>query len=72
MNPEVVCLIYRQVIDRIQWVHSRYIVHLDIKPDNFVIGRKGPNIIYLIDFGLRKNIFLLQLVNILDSVLQEN
>ena len=49
-----VCLIGKQVIDRIEWVHSKYIVHRDIKPDNFLIGRKDPNIIYLIDFGLSK------------------
>ena len=48
------CLIGIQVVDRIQWIHSKYIVHRDIKPDNFLIGRKDPNVIYLIDFGLSK------------------
>ena len=49
-----VCLIALQAIDRIQWVHSKFIVHRDIKPDNFLIGKKDPNVIYLIDFGLSK------------------
>ena len=48
------CLIGKQVIDRIQWVHFKNIVHRDIKPDNFLIGLKDPNVIYLIDFGLSK------------------
>ena len=52
MPMEDICLIAKQVIDRIQWVHSKYVVHRDIKPDNFLIGKKDPNVIYLIDFGL--------------------
>ena len=52
MPIEDICLIGQQIIDRIQWVHSKYIVHRDIKPDNFLVGREDPNIIYLIDFGL--------------------
>ena len=47
-----ICLIAIQIIDRIQWVHSRKIIHRDIKPDNILIGLKDPHLIYLIDFGL--------------------
>ena len=49
-----ICLIGIQVIERIQWVHSRSIIHRDIKPDNFLIGLNDPYLIYLIDFGLSK------------------
>ena len=51
---EDICLISIQVIERIQFVHSRYIIHRDIKPDNFLIGKEDPNVIYIVDFGLSK------------------
>jgi serine/threonine protein kinase len=43
------------MIDRIEYIHSRKIIHRDIKPDNFVIG-KGlkSHIVYVLDFGLSK------------------
>jgi len=47
-----VCMIALQTLDRLEFIHSKYIIHRDIKPSNFVIGRKDPELIYLIDFGL--------------------
>jgi len=43
-----------QLIDRIEYIHSNNIVHLDIKPSNFLVGYKDPSLIYIIDFGLSK------------------
>ena len=48
------CMIALQILDRLEYIHSKYIIHLDIKPHNFLIGRKDPKVIYLIDFGFAK------------------
>ena len=46
-----ICMIALQCIERLEYIHSKDIIHGDIKPQNFLIGRKNPKIIYLIDFG---------------------
>ncbi len=49
------CMLGIQMIDRIEYIHSKKIIHRDIKPDNFVIGRKKKShIVYVLDFGLAK------------------
>ena len=47
-----ICLMGIQIIDRLEWIHSKNVIHRDVKPDNFLIGEDNPNILYLIDFGL--------------------
>ena len=46
-----VCMIALQALDRIEYIHSKNYIHKDIKPSNFLIGKKNDEIIYLIDFG---------------------
>ena len=49
------CMLGIQMIDRIEWVHNKLIIHRDIKPDNFVMGRNDKShIVYILDFGLSK------------------
>ena len=44
-----------QMISRIEYIHSKHMLHRDIKPDNFLIGRNKRNtLVYAIDFGLAK------------------
>ena len=54
-NLKTTCMLGIQMIDRIEWVHNKLIIHRDIKPDNFVMGRNEKNyIVYILDFGLSK------------------
>ena len=46
-----ICMIALQGLDRLEYIHSKNIIHRDIKPQNFLVERKDSKIIYLIDFG---------------------
>ena len=49
-----ICLIAIQCLDRLESVHSKGIIHCDIKPENFAIGNDDKRFIYLLDFGMSK------------------
>ena len=49
------CMLGIQMVDRLEYLHSRKIIHRDIKPDNFCMGRGlKSHIVYILDFGLAK------------------
>ena len=39
MSVRCVCNIGYQMIEIMEYIHNKHIIHRDIKPDNFVIGR---------------------------------
>ena len=55
MSVRCVCNIGYQMIEIMEFIHNKHIIHRDIKPDNFVIGLNDKSkYIYIIDFGLCK------------------
>jgi serine/threonine protein kinase len=52
---KTVLMLADQMITRIEYIHSKGMLHRDVKPDNFAmgLGRKA-NLMYVIDFGLSK------------------
>ena len=52
---KTVCLLGYQMINILEYIHNKHIVHRDIKPDNFVMGLNSfSKKVYLLDFGLAK------------------
>lgn len=51
LSLELTLLIGIQMFERIEQLHKKYLIHRDIKPNNFMIKS---NKVYLIDFGMCK------------------
>ena len=53
-NYKDICMIAIQLLDRLEYIHSKYVIHRDLKPKNIMVDLETGSIIYLIDFGLAK------------------
>lgn len=54
-NLKTVLMLADQMLQRIEYVHSKSYIHRDIKPENFLMGLgKKSHIVHIIDFGLSK------------------
>ncbi len=55
LSLKTVLQVGEQMVDRIQLLHEKNILHRDIKPDNFLMGvGKNAHLVYIVDFGLSK------------------
>ena len=55
MSIRCVCNLGYQMIDIMEYIHNKHIIHRDIKPDNFVMGKGAKSkYLFLLDFGLSK------------------
>jgi casein kinase 1 len=55
LSLKTVVMLADQMINRVEFIHSKSFLHRDIKPDNFLMGLgKRANQVYMIDFGLAK------------------
>jgi len=50
-------MVFYQLLERLQFMHERNVIHRDIKPDNIMMGiGDTSNIVHMIDFGLTRSI----------------
>lgn len=50
----LVLLVALQALDRLEFIHDKGILHLDVKPGNMLVGKMDPEILYLVDYGFAR------------------
>jgi serine/threonine protein kinase len=52
-SMKTILMLADQMISRLEYLHAKGIIHCDVKPENFVLGKGyNSNQLYLVDFGM--------------------
>ena len=54
MTLRCVCNLGIQMIEILEFIHKKNVIHRDIKPDNFLMSNGDNKYLYILDFGLAK------------------
>ena len=54
MSLRCVCNLGIQMIEILEFIHNKNVIHRDIKPDNFLMSNGSNKYLYLLDYGLAK------------------
>jgi serine/threonine protein kinase len=58
LNLQTTIFFGEQMVNRLEYLHSKNYIHRDVKPNNFLLGKYNRNFdddkVYIIDFGLSK------------------
>ena len=53
LSDKSVMMIADQIIERLEHLHTKHVIHRDIKPHNFLMGlSRNQNLVHIIDYGL--------------------
>src|SRR5207302_6584071 len=59
LSPQDIAYVVEQAAEALQYAHDHHVIHLDVKPPNFLLrsNRKNPNrpTLLLADFGIARN-----------------
>ena len=50
-------MLFYQILDRLEFMHSKNYIHRDLKPDNIMIGLGEDSVnVFFVDFGLSRSV----------------
>ena len=57
LSLKTTLMVFYQLLERLEWMHTNNYIHRDLKPDNIMLGLgDASNTIHMIDFGLTRSV----------------